>query len=88
MVTPPQLAMLRHLADCGQELFRDDDDYETYLAILQAMAAEGWIQLEQWPQAGRCSPNQRRRRFAIARIMPAGRLAVSALDRAAMPHAR
>ena len=79
-----QLAMLRHLAKAGQELFRDDDDYESYLGILRALAADGYVELQTWPPAGRMS-HQRRRRFAVARILPAGRLALSAIDRAAIP---
>jgi hypothetical protein len=79
-----QLAMLRHLAKAGQELFRDDDDYESYLGILRALAAEGWVDLQTWPPAGRMGP-QRRRRFAVVRILPAGRLALSAIDRGELP---
>jgi hypothetical protein len=72
--------MLRHLAKAGQELFRDDDDYDNYLGILRVLADEGWIELQTWPPSGRMAPQHRRRRFAIARIKTAGRLALSAFE--------
>jgi hypothetical protein len=80
-----EIAMLRHLAKAGQELFKDDDEYDNYLGILRALADEGWIELQVWPSPNRMAPQHRRRRFAVARITPAGRLAVSALERGDLP---